>query len=156
MSEQYVGHSLFSSFIILQFYIQWRKALKERAKPIILLTRPKECFWLDSLSYSALVAVCDTFLPRSNEEGPFQDDLKACVNKFYPGLYQTGIFPNISEFHNNLVLGALDADIPALVALAFENCLQPTVKLQLFLLLKMLSSSLGCFLLTGNAAPFQV
>lgn len=149
---------------------QWR-ASQWRAAPLVNTGDAAGLvqFWLDVDSMQVLAAICDAFLPHEESGGipkaVIAEELQRTAGKglegktvseieaLFPYVFEAAADPLVWQHH--MQRGALDADIPARVAkLIGENALQKDRK-DLYVALKALSTTAGCFLVTGIAMPFQ-
>jgi choline dehydrogenase-like flavoprotein len=112
--------------------------------------RPADVTWLSDSGYEQLSALCDTIIPA--HENVADEEVISLLNKY---LGSNSLLPVLDE--PALVFlqeGALSAGIPSAVSRAIDKCLYPEEKTQLSILCSTLSTSVGCLLLTGYAAPF--
>ena len=151
-------YHLFSASIIWQVYLQWRRKLLESSSELqAYKKKSSELTWVDDNAFEVVVAICDAFIPKLDENSISGSSVIASFENLYPGISKIGILPKDFVYHKkHIARGALESDIPFIMCLAFQNLLSKNDQIKLFLLLKLLSTTVGCFLITGNFAPFQV
>lgn len=115
--------------------------------------------WLDQGCYDVITAVCDAFLPSIKPAELTVDKVNAAADAIHPDLrhFCVRVDQTLIEQHRAyLCRGAIDLNIHSVVAEVLEKLITKEERLQVWLMLKVLSNSAGCFMVTGNPAPFQV
>ena len=125
--------------------------------------------WLDDDAMQVLSAVCDAFLPHE-ASGSFSREQIAAelvrsagkslagktvseIEALFPRVFEAMATPSVMEHH--VQRGALDANVPARVARLIGEVALEKDRRDLYMVLRALSTSVGCFLITGHAIPFQ-
>ena len=115
--------------------------------------------WLDQGSYDVITSIVDTFLPSIVPHELTLGRLHEAVDAIHPKLRKFGvpIDQSVLEEHRDyLCRGALDMNLHTIVAEALGKLITDTERLQAHLMLRVLSTSLGCYMVTGFPAAFQV
>ena len=113
--------------------------------------------WLDDDSYAVLSSICDALLPKLSEDTINNETLESSFTFFCSILFDTGVVNKNEMLQKNQFLqsGALELGIPRLCAEAIGTLTLKEDKMQIYGLLKALSTSAGCLLLFGHFNPFQ-
>lgn len=153
-------------------YYLWRSS-QSTASAFILqhAKRPAEVTWLDDATFEVLTAICDTFLPSVREEEITIAAIESALENAFPGIFNATStdhlnrpcrsFVKLSEAELSSMRsphfkrGALESGIHTVIAKTFQYVLSEKEKKQIYFFLKALSTTPGCLLLTGHAAPFQ-
>lgn len=115
--------------------------------------------WLDEGSYAVLCSIVDALIPKLDESDVeperIQDELVAMLGAKAASL---PIFASLfsEESKSHLQRGGLESEIPSLMALAVGQFALKKDRDELLLALKIMSTSLGCFVLTGYFQPFNL
>lgn len=107
-----------------------------------------------------LALLCDAFIPSLSADQCSTDAIKETLDAMHPSLRDESdlLFADtarIKAFQQYLQRGSLEMDIHLMTAQALQKLTTPSEKQQLYLLLKVLSTSIGCFLVTGSPAAVQ-
>jgi hypothetical protein len=118
-----------------------------------------DCLWLDQTSFDVLTAICDTIVPSYNSDLDCSRSLlEEELLKISP-IISTKCVLTIDNLMRNkevLLRGAVESRTHILVADALQTFSHKFDQQQLYILLRLLGTSIGCFLLTGIPVPFQV
>jgi len=115
--------------------------------------------WLDQASYNVVTAICDAFVPSLETSDLTLDKLFAATDAIDPGLRKHCITidqSTIKEHRDYLLRGALDINLHWVVADAIGKLVTKEERFQVALMLKVLSTSAGCYMVTGYPVAFQV
>lgn len=150
-----VGASV-SAASLLAWWILNRSTLTSN-----ILALPKDCDWLDLGSYSVLIAIIDTIVPELSETEAIDDDaLLAEITKLCPQLLaDSDLAFSVAHLRSKetfLRLGGIRANTHVNFCDSVQRLCTKDEKLQLYLVLKLLSTSIGTLLLTGFPFAFQV
>eukprot|EP01041_Mallomonas_annulata_P000493 gene493-929_t len=118
------------------------------------IRKPNDCSWIDQRSYDVLIDVCDTFFPSIlTTSGNL---LVECLHTFHSQLISNNIVDvndlmTKKEFYNRC---AGDIHTAMEISQIVQKNLSQSDSGKLKILLQLLSTSFGCFLLTGYPFPF--
>jgi hypothetical protein len=126
---------------------------------IIFPKKDDEIKWLDQDSYEVLTSICDTFIPHINIEDINETSIKQAFKECDESdLFASGAFSidNLLQHKQHLSRGAIESDIHINISKAIQNFVKNEDQFKLYLLLKLLSTSLGTFILSGSYfTPFH-
>uniref|UniRef100_A0A7S3HD47 4Fe-4S ferredoxin-type domain-containing protein n=1 Tax=Spumella elongata TaxID=89044 RepID=A0A7S3HD47_9STRA len=114
--------------------------------------------WLDQASYNVVTAICDAFFPSLETSDLTLDKLFTATDAIDPGLRKHCIKidqSTIKEHRDYLLRGALDINLHWVVADAIGKLVTKEERFQVALMLKVLSTSAGCYMVTGYPVAFQ-
>lgn len=118
---------------------------------------PIDVQWINQNEYETLTAICDTFIPSLDISKLSENDIIASFARFCPDANKSDLF-NFEDLlkHNAfLEMGAVNSQIPEAFAKAVELFILKKDKFELSLLLSLLNTSFGNFILSGICVPFN-
>lgn len=133
------------------------------------IKKPESITWLDDDCYLALTAICDTLFPSLSYSQCTDEKIQKALttnhtllyernqsfyNRLSPSSNDNGASKEPNPYRKYLYTGALEHGTPKQAAEALQQFITKDEKFQIYLILKLLSNSLGCFLLTGYFIPF--
>ncbi len=177
--EESEGSTLLSSFqmtsliavgvmSVIGYFYQW-KFSQGRNRALKSVKKPESITWLDEDCYLALTAICDTLFPSLSYFQCTEEKIQKALTTNHSLLYErnqsfydrlspssndNGASKEPNPYRKYLYTGALEHGTPKQAAEALQQFITKDEKFQIYLILKLLSTSLGCFLLTGYFIPF--
>lgn len=115
--------------------------------------------WLDSSSFEVLAAVCDAFIPSLSDSEITSEALVKAMSEIHPKFYNSGLAFSTDMLHQNLEYlsrGMMDLNIHIMSAEVIEKYVSNDDKFQLYLILKIMSTTVGSLLVLAKPVPFQV
>jgi hypothetical protein len=111
-------------------------------------------------SFVVLTAICDSFLPRLNANELDERRILRALGPLCTCDESSDFFQALRNLNSEqkmfLQRGALDMKLHELLSDAIETKLLIEDRRKLLILLRILGTTVGCFILTGYPAPFQV
>lgn len=120
---------------------------------------PADCAWLSQGSFDVLTSICDAFLPSVKPAELTTEKVHDSIDSIHPLLRTDAVqFTEsyIAENKKFLCRGALDMKVHLAATDAIGKLITADERFQLSLMLKLLSTSAGCFMVTGFPVSFQV
>ncbi|KAJ1426748.1 hypothetical protein B484DRAFT_450537 [Ochromonadaceae sp. CCMP2298] len=113
--------------------------------------------WVDLVGFQVIAAICDAFLPTLRAEDLTEEALRQAMDSTHQEMSAHGALTPAAalQFKAYLCRGALDEGIPAAVCDAIQSLVSPQDQAQIYIVLRALSTGVGCFLLTGCPVPFH-
>jgi hypothetical protein len=139
---------------------QWRlHSLAGDDKSLKNVKKPDNIAFCSETNFITLSAICDTFLPSLTTNDCSNDNLKTHLDVIH-----SCFLPEHKQFFEGLVKknkkyllsGAIEYGTPKHVAEAIQQFIPEAERTPLCLILSLLGTSVGTFLLTGYLAPFKV
>ena len=124
-------------------------------------TLPSGNDWLDQVGYDVLTSICDAIIPSVGDADLTTKSVNQAVDALHPEMRQSGLADSIDAnfiAKNKAYLGrgAVEMNVPAVAADAIGRLITPTERQQVYVMLRVMSTSAGCFLVTGMPVAFQV
>jgi hypothetical protein len=152
--------SIFALSIAAKVYHSWRRKIFIANSKFRTAKKPTDSAWLGSSEYALLVAICDTMIPQLSEDEVTFDNVLIALESISPGITKAvaKAISNETVVQNrrHLMRGAVESGVHELLAVKFQAFLSKDDKVQLGVLLGVMSTALGNLLVTGYPAPFQV
>jgi hypothetical protein len=157
----YTGTSIVGIVIVaLGCLYQWRlKSLAGGDPSLKNVKKPDNIAFCSESNFVTLSAICDTFLPALTNNDCSNENLKAHLDVihscFLPEHKQflEGLMKKNKKY---LLSGAIEYGTSRHVADAIQQFIPEAERTPLCLILSLLGTSIGTFLLTGYLAPFKV
>lgn len=155
------GVALFVGAVALTRVNRWKNSYlyDPNSRSIEFSQLHEDCLWLDQTSFDVLTAICDTLVPSYHSElDCSQLLLQEELTKISPVISNKCALTIDNLVHNKLVLlrGAVESRTHILVADALQTFSHKFDQQQLYILLRILGTSIGGYFLTGIPVPFQV
>jgi hypothetical protein len=144
--------------LLVGYHVYLRNS-DHQSKYLKLQKLPDEIHWLDQQTFEVFTALCDTIVPSYTVQECNTDRIVQAFDQIHPRLktFDTSISVSAMEkMKTYICAGAVEHSTHKHCALALERTTTKSEKRQLYLVLKLLSTSIGSFLLTGYPVPFQV
>lgn len=120
---------------------------------------PADCEWLSQGSFDVLTAICDAFIPAIKPSELTTEKVHDSIDSIHPLLRTDAVqFTDayIADNKEFLCRGALDLKVHLATTDAIGKLITAEERFQLSLMLKLLSTSAGSFMVTGFPVAFQV
>mmetsp|Transcript_11168 Transcript_11168/g.18288 ORF Transcript_11168/g.18288 Transcript_11168/m.18288 type:complete len:515 (+) Transcript_11168:80-1624(+) len=122
---------------------------------------PSHVTWIDDDTFRVVVAICDAFIPGLRAGELSEQAIWEALDAIHPkiresGLFDAGEFLKDKDRQTYLQRGALDLRVPITACELLQRALTKQEQSKIYVLLKILSTSLGCMLVTGYPVPFPV
>lgn len=118
-----------------------------------------EIKWLDQDSFEVITSICDTFIPHINIDDINETSIKQAFNEVDESdLFASGAFSidDLLQHKKHLSRGAIESEIHINISKAIQNFVKNEDQFKLYLLLKLLSTSIGTLILSGSyCTPFH-
>lgn len=151
-----------ASIATLSFFVAYHVYLRnsDKASKYVKVGKLSEKIdWLDQESFAVLASFCDAFIPSLSLQECNEDAVYTAIQSFHPELAQQQHHFDVKallQHKSFLCTGALDYGTHKHAVEALQNLATKADKQQLSIILKLLTTSVGSFLLTGYPVPFQV
>ncbi len=120
---------------------------------------PDNIKWLDQQTFEVFTAFCDTIVPSYTIQECNTNRITQAFDLINPRLKEfeeTLTIEAVEKLKSYLCAGGTDFGTHKHCAEALERTATKAEKRQLYCVLKLLSTTIGTFILTGYPAPFQV
>lgn len=151
-----------SGVFLLSAWASYRAYLRQcepKRNYLRKISMNKSYDWLNEQEFQTLAAICDTYLPSYSINDLSEEKIKSTLITLNAETLSDDTIFTIEKVAKNrklLSIGALEVGVHRHLAEAVECLICKSEKKELSLLLKLLGSSAGNFLLTGYPLPFQV
>jgi hypothetical protein len=122
-------------------------------------TIPSHVEWLDQETFDVFCALCDTVVPSCSAQQCNTKTVLAALDMLHPSLKSIDIgipINDIDKLKSYLCAGALQYGTHKHCVEALHRVTSTAEKKQMFITLKVLSTSLGTMVMTGYPLPFHV
>jgi hypothetical protein len=136
-----------------------RKIIQNSSPVTPLTSVPASVSWIGQSSFDVLTAICDAFIPVINPSELTLSRLHEALRGIHKELHTLASVENedcMNDHRLYLCRGAVALGIPEASAKALDILISRAEQLELSLMLKILSTSVGCYCTAGYPLPFQV
>ncbi len=156
------GVAAFAAAVCVAAVAKWRESIKNDKSGRIckLSVLPADCEWMDQASFEVLTAICDAMIPSYNadldcSQAQLEDELHRIGSNQLPKNCALSV-ENLIAKRRNLLRGAVESRTHILSADALQSFAYKFDQHQLYILLRLLGTSVGCYLICGYPVPYQV
>lgn len=157
--SSYLGYILLTLLIIIGYFYHWH-LLQTQNQSLKGIHKPEEITWLDEDAYLTLTTICDSLLPSLTLKECTEEKLTNLLSSMpHPFFYQENkifIQQILTKQQKYLLTGALEYGTHKQAAETLQIFTSKEEQFQLYLILKILSTTIGTFLLTGYPVPYHV
>ena len=147
-----------SASVLLAYHIYLRNS-DHNSKYLKISKLPEGITWLDQQTFEVFTALCDAIVPSYTVQECNKDRITQAFDQIHPLLkhFDSSIsIDAVEKLNTYICAGATEHHTHKHCAHALERTTTKAERRQLYFVLKLLSTSIGSFILTGYPVPFQV